>query len=143
MINAFSFVKQLSWHPGYGQAKRRKWRPAARRMILLDMRGELPYRVGEHRGHLKRIVKTFCLAYPLLLCTCPVWGKNNSITLVLFNDKYKRVLNLLEKTLDYMERKNILVRFTNALISIEIFYVWYSIICSFYSSKIWGGKRNN
>ena len=32
-------------------------------------------------------------------------GKDHSITLVLFNDRYQKVLNLLKKTLDYMERK--------------------------------------
>ena len=32
-------------------------------------------------------------------------GKDHSITLVLFNDRYQKVLNLLKKALDYMERR--------------------------------------
>ena len=60
--------------------------------------------MGIHRSHLKRIVMTLYLVYPLLLYICPVWGKDHSITLVLFNDRYQKVLNLLKKTLDYMER---------------------------------------
>ena len=31
---------------------------------------------------------------------------DHSITLVLFNERYQKVLNLLKKTLDYMERSN-------------------------------------
>ena len=60
--------------------------------------------MGIHRSHLKRIVMTLYLVYPLLLYICPVWGKDHSITVILFNDRYQKVLNLLKKTLDYMER---------------------------------------
>lgn len=60
--------------------------------------------MGTHRGHLKRIVMTFYLVHPLLLYICPVWGKDHSITLVSFNNRYQKVLNLLKKVLDYMER---------------------------------------
>ena len=59
--------------------------------------------MGIHRGHLERIVMTFYLVYPLLLYICPVRGKDHSITLVLLNDRCQKVLNLLKKTLDYME----------------------------------------
>ena len=55
--------------------------------------------MGTHRGHLERIVMTFYLVHPLLLYICPVWGKDYSITLVLFNDRYQKVLNLLKKHL--------------------------------------------
>ena len=48
---------------------------------------------------------TFYLVYPLLLYICPVRGKDHSITLVLLNDRCQKVLNLLKKTLDYMERE--------------------------------------
>ena len=36
---------------------------------------------------------TFYLVHPLLLYICPLWGKDHSITLVLFNDSYQKVLN--------------------------------------------------
>lgn len=36
-------VKELSWHPGYGQAERRKLGPRRkRRVILVDTGGALP-----------------------------------------------------------------------------------------------------
>lgn len=53
--------------------------------------------MGIHRSHLKRIVMTLYLVYPLLLYICPVWGKDHSITVILFNDRYQKVLNLLKK----------------------------------------------
>ena len=39
----------------------------------------------------------FYLVYTLLYI-CSVLGKDYSITLVLFNNKYRKVLNLLENT---------------------------------------------
>ena len=59
---------------------------------------------------------TFYLVHPLLLYICPVWGKDHSITLVLFNDRYQKVLNLLKKTLDYMERVR-LNKYINSMVS--------------------------
>ena len=42
---------------------------------------------------------TLYLVYPLLLYICPIIGKDYSITLVLFNHRYRKVLNLLKKHL--------------------------------------------
>ena len=77
--------------------------------------------MGTDRGHLERIVMTFYLVHPLLLLyICPVGGKDHSITLVSFNNRYQKVLNLLKKALDYMERQFIrLLQFLEAALSLK------------------------
>lgn len=55
--------------------------------------------IDTHRGHLERIVMTFYLVYLLLLYICPVCDKDHSITLVSFNNRHQKVLDLLKKQL--------------------------------------------
>ena len=44
---------------------------------------------------------TFYLVYLLLLYICPVCGKDHSITLVSFNNRHQKVLDLLKKQNNY------------------------------------------
>ena len=66
-------------------------------MILLDMRGELPYRDGYTSRPFRTDSDDVLFGVPIITIYLPCIGKDHSITLVLFNDRYQKSIEFIEK----------------------------------------------